>query len=348
MWFDSPIYLAFAVSLACSVGLVLTGRWHTWLSGDFGLGIQKVHLAATPRVGGVAIFIGVAAAYVAGTAEQGVILGPLWMAGCVAFAFGLLEDLTKRVPVTTRLLATILSGVVGWAITSLSLHRVGLPWVDDLLSHQGMSVMFTAFAIGGIANAINIIDGLNGLASAMKVIAFTAVALIAHAEGDAGLAFATLSIAAAVLGFFLVNWPMGKLFLGDGGSYFGGFALAWSCVLLVERNQSVAPFAALMVCIYPFIEVLFSIYRRKVKQLSPGQPDRQHLHSLIYRRYIVTVAPTVKENSVAGILVAMLNLPPAIAAYYLKHSNLWACVACVGFCMGYVLIYRRVVKFSWS
>lgn len=348
MWFDAPVYLAFAVSLAISVALVLTGRWHVRLSADLGHGIQKLHLVTTPRVGGVSIFMGVAAANAIASVERAAILGPLWMAGSVAFAFGLLEDLTKRVPVSTRLLATVLSGVVGWAITGMSLHRVGLSWGDALLSHQGMSVLFTAFAIGGIANAINIIDGLNGLASAMKVIAFTAVASMAYAEGDINLAFATLSIAAAVLGFFLVNWPMGKLFLGDGGSYFGGFALAWSCVLLVERNQAVAPFAVLMVCIYPFIEVLFSIYRRKVKQLSPGQPDRQHLHSLIYRRYIVTVAPTVKENSVAGILVAMFNVPPAIAAYYLKNSNFWACMACIGFCVGYVLIYRRVVKFSWS
>lgn len=348
MWLDAPIYLAFAVSLVLSLGLVLTARWHERFSADQGHGIQKLHLVTAPRVGGAAIFVGVAAAYAAASAEHAAILGPLWIAGCVAFAFGLLEDLTKRVPVSMRLLATILSGVVGWAITGMSLHRIGQPWVDDLLSHQGISVLLTAFAIGGIANAINIIDGLNGLASAMKVIAFTAVASMAYAEGDASLAFATLSIAAAVLGFFLVNWPMGKLFLGDGGSYFGGFALAWSCVLLVERNQAVAPFAALMVCIYPFIEVLFSIYRRKVKRLSPGQPDRQHLHSLIYRRYIVTAAPTVKENSVAGILVAMLNVPPAIAAYYLKNSNFWSCMACAGFCLGYVLIYRRVVKFSWS
>jgi UDP-N-acetylmuramyl pentapeptide phosphotransferase/UDP-N-acetylglucosamine-1-phosphate transferase len=348
MGFDASIALAFVVSLALSVSLVATGRWHARLSADFAQGIQKLHLAATPRVGGVAIFMGVAAAYIAASAERAAILGPLWMAGCVAFAFGLLEDLTKRVPVSTRLLATILSGVVGWAITGVSLHRIGVPWVDVVLAHQGASVVLTAIAIGGIANAINIIDGLNGLASAMKVIALTAVAVIAYAEGDASLAFATLAIAAAVLGFFLVNWPMGKLFLGDGGSYFGGFALAWSCVLLVERNQAVAPFAALMVCIYPFIEVLFSIYRRKLKQLSPGQPDNQHLHTLIYRRYVVTLAPTVKENSVAGIMVAMLNLPPAIAAYYLRHSNLWACVACLGFCMGYVLIYRRVVKFSWN
>lgn len=348
MGFNASIVLAFVVSLAISVGLVATSRWHARFSADFAQGIQKLHFAATPRVGGVAIFLGVAAAYIAATAEHADILGPIWMAGCVAFAFGLLEDLTKRVPVSTRLLATILSGVVGWAITGVSLHRIGMSLGDVVLAHQGASVVLTAIAIGGIANAINIIDGLNGLASAMKVIALITVACIAYAEGDPSLAVAALTIAAAVLGFFLVNWPMGKLFLGDGGSYFGGFALAWSCVLLVERNQTVAPFSALMVCIYPFIEVLFSIYRRKLKQLSPGRPDNQHLHTLIYRRYVVTVAPTVKENSVAGILVAMLNLPPAIAAYYLKHSNLLACVACAVFCVIYVFIYRRIVKFAWG
>ncbi len=344
----ASIYLAFAVSLMLSLGLVMTRRWHAGISADEGEGIQKLHLNITPRVGGIAIFMGVAASYISASPERSDILGPLWMAGSVAFAFGFLEDLTKRVSVATRLLATILSGVVGWAITGVSLHRLGVSWIDALLAHQGISVLLTAFAIGGIANSINIIDGLNGLASSMKVIALVAIATIAHSEGDVHLAFASLSIAAAVLGFFFVNWPMGKLFLGDGGSYFGGFALAWSCVLLVERNPKITPFAALLVCVYPFVEVLFSIYRRKLKQLPTGQPDRQHLHSLVYRRYIVTFAPTVKENSVAGILVAMMNIPPAIAAYWLRHSNFWAALACVGFGLVYVLIYRRIVKFAWN
>ncbi len=341
------IYLAFFTSLCASVILVFTKRWHEVFSSDHSQGIQKIHTQPTPRVGGVAIFLGVAVAYAHASNERSAILGPLWMAGSIAFFFGLLEDVTKRVSVATRLLATVLSGVVGWAITGVTLRRVGIDEIDALLMHQGISVLFTAFAIGGIANAINIIDGLNGLASGMKVIALTSIAFIAYAQGDTNLAFATLSISAAVLGFFFVNWPLGKIFLGDGGSYFGGFALAWSCVLLVDRNQAVAPFACLLVCIYPFIEVLFSIYRRRLKQVPSGRADNQHLHSMLYRRYVVTFAPTVKENSVAGILVAMINLPPAIAAYLLQSSNLWAGVACLVFGLIYVLIYRRIVKFSW-
>ena len=342
------IWLAFTSSLAVSVLLVLTGRWHAELTHDQVHGVQKLHIGATPRVGGIAIFLGVAVAYFSASDARAAILGPLWMAGSIAFAFGLLEDVTKRVSVTVRLVATILSGVLGWAITGVALHRLGLAWLDPLLAHAFVSVMFTAFAIGGIANAINIIDGLNGLASAMKVIALTTVALIAYTEGDPALAFACLSIAAAVLGFFWVNWPMGKLFLGDGGSYFGGFALAWSCVLLVERNVSVAPFACLLVCIYPFVEVLFSIYRRHRKQHHPGMPDRQHLHSLVYRRYIATFAPSVKENSAAGILVAMMNLPPALAAYAFKNSNTYACLASAIFVVIYVMLYRRIIRFAWT
>ena len=254
----------------------------------------------------------------------------------------------KKVSVATRLFATIFSGVLVWAITGVSIHRLGVSWVDSLLAIQVISVVFTAFAIGGIANSINIIDGLNGLASAMKVIAFTAIAIIAYVEGDTNLAFASLSIAAAVGGFFLVNWPKGMLFLGDGGSYFGGFALAWSAVLLIDRNQEVTPFAALLVCIYPFVEVLFSIYRRHVKKMPAGQPDNQHLHSLVYRRYIISSVPNVIENSIAGIMMAAVNIPPAIAAYWFRYSDAWAALACVGFSVLYILIYRRLVKFSWG
>jgi UDP-N-acetylmuramyl pentapeptide phosphotransferase/UDP-N-acetylglucosamine-1-phosphate transferase len=342
------IWFAFASSLAVSILLVLTARWHAGLTHDQAHGVQKLHIYATPRVGGIAVFVGVAVAYFSASDDRATLLGPLWMAGSVAFVFGLLEDVTKRVSVSVRLGATILSGLLGWVITGVALHRLGWPWIDNFLSISGVAVVFTAFAIGGIANAINIIDGLNGLASAMKIIALTTVALIAYAEGDTALAFACLSISAAVLGFFWINWPMGKLFLGDGGSYFGGFALAWSCVLLVERNTSVAPFACLLVCIYPFIEVMFSIYRRHLKLHPPGMPDRQHLHSLVYRRYISTFAPTVKENSVAGILVAMMNVPSAVAAYVFRNSTTYACIASVVFIAGYVMLYRRIIRFAWA
>jgi UDP-N-acetylmuramyl pentapeptide phosphotransferase/UDP-N-acetylglucosamine-1-phosphate transferase len=100
----------------------------------------------------------------------------------------------------------------------------------------------------------------------MATLAFAGFAVIAWSVGDANLASVAIILAACVWGFFWVNWPFGKLFLGDGGSYFVGFALAWVAVLLIERNPSVSPFAALLVCIHPVSEVLLSIFRRKLKK----------------------------------------------------------------------------------
>jgi UDP-N-acetylmuramyl pentapeptide phosphotransferase/UDP-N-acetylglucosamine-1-phosphate transferase len=340
-------YVAFCVSFLTCLLIVKTLRWHPNFTLDQSEGIQKLHQEPTPRIGGLAIFLAVVCAYFFENDDCSSILFSIILAGLSAFIFGFAEDITKQVNITTRLLATIIAGVVGWAITGISLSHVGIYLIDPLFKNQGFSVLFTATAIGGIANAINMIDGLNGLASSMMVIALVAVATIAHSVGDTSLAVAGLTVSAAVFGFFLVNWPLGKIFLGDGGSFFGGFALAWSCVLLVERNPTISPFAGLLVCIYPFTEALFSIYRRKVRLHSPTGPDAQHLHSLIYRRYLFSFKMQVRENSVAGLIVGVMSLPPCLCALYFRESNFVCFIFVMLFMLIYLALYSRVIKFKW-
>jgi UDP-N-acetylmuramyl pentapeptide phosphotransferase/UDP-N-acetylglucosamine-1-phosphate transferase len=340
-------YVAFCISFLTCLLIVKTKRWHRLISSDSSDGVQKIHHKLTPRIGGFGIFVAVVCAYCSENGGRSNILGPLILAGLTAFIFGLAEDLTKQVNVLSRLLATILAGVAGWAITGISLSHVGIPLLDPLLKNQGASVLFTAIAIGGIANAINMIDGLNGLASSMMIIALVAIATIAHSVGDISLAVASLTVAAAIFGFFLLNWPWGNLFLGDGGSYFCGFALAWSCVLLVERNPSISPFAGLLVCIYPFTEVLFSVYRRKIRAHNPTGPDLQHLHSLIYRRYLYTVKLQVSENSIAGLIVGALSIPPCVCAFYFRESTFSCFISVMLFILSYLALYLRIINFRW-
>jgi len=338
-------YLALSVSFLTCLLIIKTQYWHRTFTLDSNEGIQKLHKEPTSRIGGLGIFLAVVCAYCFEDADRSSILGPLILAGLSAFIFGLAEDVTKQVNIRTRLIATILAGVLGWAITGISLSHVGINLIDPLFKNKGFSVLFTAIAIGGIANAINIIDGLNGLASSMMVIALVAIATIAHSVGDVNLAVASLTVSAAIFGFFLVNWPWGKIFMGDGGSYFAGFALAWSCVLLVERNPSISPIAGLLVCIYPFTEVLFSIYRRKLRSHTLTRPDNQHLHSLIYRRYFFSLRNW--NNSMAGLIVGALSLPPALCAYYFRESNFFCFICVIFFLVSYVALYARVIKFKW-
>ena len=112
-----PVLLAGGTSLVVALLLVFTQAFHGPLSMDSSTGIQKVHTDPTTRVGGIAIVVGVLVAALAAGHLQQSLLWPLLLASIPAFAFGLTEDLTKRVSVLARLLATMACGVLGWAIT---------------------------------------------------------------------------------------------------------------------------------------------------------------------------------------------------------------------------------------
>jgi UDP-N-acetylmuramyl pentapeptide phosphotransferase/UDP-N-acetylglucosamine-1-phosphate transferase len=347
-WF--AVGAGFVASLVFCILLVLTKSWHGALSMDANDGVQKFHSTPTPRIGGLAIVAALWVAWLNAPAELKSLIGVFLLAGLPAFFFGLAEDITKKVSVLQRLFATMASGLLAWWLTDYSLTRVDVWGIDYLLSFILVSVTFTSFAVGGVANSVNIIDGFNGLASTTSTLAFVSFALISHQVGDDHLAAISLVIAACVWGFFWVNWPYGKIFLGDGGSYFVGFSLAWVAVMLIERNQQVSAFAALLICVHPVTEVLFSIYRRKIKELHPGHPDRMHFHSLIKQRYVRRWFSGVSSdgrNSITGLLVGLMTLMAGILASIFYQSVWMSLIILLALMMGYVSIYARMVRYKW-
>jgi UDP-N-acetylmuramyl pentapeptide phosphotransferase/UDP-N-acetylglucosamine-1-phosphate transferase len=347
----APALWGFGVSFALCIVLVLTQRWHGALTTDSTDGIQKFHTTPTPRVGGIPIFFGFIAAWLNSPQSVQELLTPILIAGLPAFLSGVIEDLTKKVGVAERLIATMISGLLACWLTGYSITHANVIGIDTLLQISLVSILFTSFAVAGVANAINIVDGFNGLASTAATLSFVGYAMIAYAEGDHSLAMLAMILAACVWGFFWVNWPFGKIFLGDGGSYFVGFSLAWVAVLLIERNPSVSAFAALIVCVHPVTEVLFSIYRRRARKLHPGMPDRMHFHSLFKRRYVARWfsrfnAPL--RNSVAGLVIGLMTLPAIIVTTFV-YGSVWLSAICFAvFFIGYVAIYARMVVHSWS
>lgn len=342
--------IGFAASFLIGLILVLTKRWHGTLSMDLTYGIQKFHTVPTPRIGGIPIVLGLVLVWGKSSPQLKELLTPILLAGMPAFLFGLAEDLTKKVGVVPRLLATMASGILAWWMTDYSLSRLDIWGIDALMKFTMASVLITSFAVGGVANAINIIDGFNGLSTLTCTIAFTGFALIAFQVGDVHLAMVCLILAACVWGFFWINWPFGKMFLGDGGAYFVGFTLAWMAVLLIERNHSVSAFAALLICILPITEVLFSIFRRRVRKQHPGQPDRLHFHSMLQRRYIarwLSHWPDLAKNSLVGILVGLMSLLAVMLASRFFNSTLMCLGAVILLSLGYVSVYARMVRHHW-
>ena len=345
-----PTLLVIAATLGGSFvlaqALVLSAHKHGHLTMDLPGAVQKFHSIPTPRVGGIAIYLSMTGAWiaVARPVEAG-LLTTLLLAGMPALLVGLTEDVTKRVSVRTRLLVTMGSGGLAALWTGVGLTRVGVPLADLLLAVWPLAVLFTAFAVGGVANSINIIDGFHGLASGTVIISSLALSAIAFGVGDVPLAHVALVLAAAVGGFWLVNFPWGKLFLGDGGAYFSGFALAWLSVELLARNPGVSPWASVLLCGYPTIEVVYSICRRSRHRRSPGDPDARHLHSLVATQLVqprLAALPANLRNAAVSLVMWICAIVPVVPAVLFSGRPEILVPALMLCALAYHLFYRRV------
>ncbi len=352
---------AFLISLISCLLIIRYQHLHAHVTGDNKLSDpQKFHSRIVPRIGGVAIFLGLLAAALTRWLQDlsmDINLFTLLICSLPAILMGLTEDMTKRISVRARLLATAGSALLAGYFLNAWIDRIDVIGIDPLLAIPAVSILFTCVAIAGLANAYNIIDGFNGLASMVAIIALIAITYVAFRIGDTAVAIASLTMAGALAGFFLWNYPRGLIFLGDGGAYLIGFWIATVSILLVSRNPQVSPWFAVLVNCYPIFETLFSIWRKKIHQgKSPGQADAAHFHSLIYRRIIRWAHipgiddgqhhANAKTSPYLWFLSSLAVLPAILWWEYtwvLQLSVLW-------FAISYVYLYIMVVKFktpSW-
>lgn len=283
--------VAFLASLIVTLLLIRFQHLHGHVTADHDLdGVQKFHSTPVPRVGGIGVLIGLFGGILAKFFLEPEVagLGFLVIVSAIpAFAGGLVEDLTKRVSVSKRLLATALSAAVGGVVLGGWLTRLDVPGVDYLMTIGVFSVLVTCFAVSGVANAFNLIDGYNGLAGMVAVIILCGLAYVADQVGDRAVMVMAFASVGSVLGFLVWNYPRGLIFLGDGGAYLIGFLVAELSVLLVARNPEVSPWFPLLLVFYPIFETVFTVFRRVViGKTHPGLPDAAHLHQLIYRRVV--------------------------------------------------------------
>ncbi|MEW6694008.1 MAG: glycosyltransferase [Pseudomonadota bacterium] len=348
------LLVAFLVAFAMTLLIVRLRHHHLALSGDSTVGVQKFHAGAVPRIGGVGLVVALGAA-LAWSGWRGLVaVEALWLllAAVPAFAAGLAEDLTKRVGVLARLGATMASAALGAWLVDAQLPRVGVPVVDDWLVWAPASLALTLVAVAGVANAVNIIDGFNGLAAAVCMLMFIAFGYVAWSLGDVLLVQVCLAMIGALAGFFVWNYPRGLVFLGDGGAYLVGFVLAEVAVLLVVRHPGLSPWFCLLVCAYPIMETLFSIYRKRwVRGVSPGVPDGLHLHMLVYRRLVRWAAGpdasrdmTARNAATSPYLWALASVAIVPAVLFWRSEALLIASA-VLFLAAYLVVYVRVVRF---
>ncbi len=322
---------------------------------DSNEGVQKFHVNPTSRLGGVAIFLGLAAsgAAVSGVTEFNHYSFWFLLAAIPVWLAGLTEDLTRRVGPTLRLVMATLSAACLFGTLGVSVNRTDVWPIDLVLSIPGAPLCVTLLVVAGFTHSVNIVDGFHGLACGLAIIALIGLAFMAYKLGDTLLIQMCLTSLAVVLGFFVFNWPKGAIFFGDAGAYLIGFWVVELGILLAMRNPQISPMAPVVVGLLPLVETLFSIYRRKVVRGRPvNYPDALHLHTLVFRRLLFN--PSInnrpdQKNKVNSKVAVFFWLPAAlfssISCAYLQSTWIQL-VLMLGYLAMYVWLYKRLVQFK--
>lgn len=351
-------------SLLAAIVLVGTQRWHARWTGDFeDSGVQKHHRGSPPRIGIVPLIIGVLLGIkfmadgdlqAAGSASS--LLSLMVVASVPVVLLGLADDVTKRVPPRVRMVGAIVAGLAAISLLGLRVERIDIPLLDDMVAFWPVSVAITVLMVCGFTNAMNIIDGLNGLAGGLTVLMLGATAVVAAQMDDAVVLQICVVVVMAVSGFLLVNFPRGMMFLGDGGAYFLGFLLVQIWLLLLSRNPSLTPLFVVAVAFLPTMETIFSIYRRRFhgrgkRRRAAMLADRLHLHTLVYRRRTRSVmkhlpwAEAWVANAAAAIALLSFGVLPMLAALFAPTSMTWALLVIGAAILGYLVWFKRLVGF---
>ncbi|PNW56145.1 UNVERIFIED_CONTAM: undecaprenyl-phosphate alpha-N-acetylglucosaminyl 1-phosphate transferase [Euhalothece sp. KZN 001] len=249
---------------------------------------RKIHKTPIVRIGGVGIFIASILTLVVFYFGEGFnlfnpeqtreIIG-VTLGGCAFFLLGLADDLWDLSPFWRLGLQLITTGGLWWQ--GLQIDLGFLPWENALLINIG-SFIITFLWLAGVANAVNWIDGMDGLAAGVTAIIALGITFITLENGNNGMALLMVIVAGSAIGFLWYNFHPATIFMGDGGSNFLGFMLA-GCSLIGIANEpsfgeTIAPFLLLGV---PIGDMLIVINARLRKGQSPFSADKIHLHHRI-------------------------------------------------------------------
>jgi UDP-N-acetylmuramyl pentapeptide phosphotransferase/UDP-N-acetylglucosamine-1-phosphate transferase len=348
--------VSFVVSALLTLLVIRHSVLHTRALDNNFSGVQKVHSHAVARIGGLPIFLAVtlsASISVWRLPELGHWLLALLVCASIAFAGGIVEDYTGKVRPSRRLVLTMVAAFLGYLVLDAKIARFDLPFMSWTIDSLWLVLPLTILSVAGIANAVNIIDGFNGLASVVTIFMLLSLAYVGWQVGDTFILVSALTVAGATAGFLVWNYPVGLIFLGDGGAYFIGFMLGELALLLVMRNPQVSTWYAALLLIYPAFETVFSVYRRMfIRGKSPAMPDGIHLHSLIFRRIVQwTVGrkearALMKRNARTSPYLWLFSLTAVIPATVFWRYTGPLIFFCLLFIISYVWLYARIVRFK--
>ncbi|MED4225112.1 MraY family glycosyltransferase [Neobacillus cucumis] len=284
---------------------------------------RKVHQKIMPRLGGLAIYIsfliGVAIIRPDATSllpimnpneniHLAIILGSI-----IIILTGVLDD-TKEISPKVKLFGQILASFIVVFMGDLKVEFINLPFGGQL-NFGFLSIPITMFWIIGITNAINLIDGLDGLAAGVSTIALFAISGMAFLMGNPYVMILALIAAVSSLGFLIFNFHPAKIFMGDTGALFLGYLISVLSLLGFKNVTFISLVIPIIILGVPISDTFFAIIRRLVNKQPLSAPDKSHLHHCLLR-----IGFSHKQ---AVLIIYAMSLVFGLVAFIFSQSTVW-------------------------
>jgi len=281
MWQPDTITLLFVGALALSV-------FTTWVllhkQGGVGMdqpdGFRKRHAQPVSRLGGVPLIICLIAGYVTLALRQPEFADkwlPILATNVLIFTVGFLDDL-RPLGAKVKLAGQIGVALVLYAL-GISIDVLSSPLGTGSITLGWWSLPLTLAWLVAIPNIINLIDGMDGLATGFGMFLCITLAFIGHFSGFTDIVLMSTVMAGALAGFLVFNFPPAKIFLGDGGAYLIGFFVASVSLMSSQKGSIIAGLLVMLVALgVPILDTFFAIVRRAIRGVPIFRADAEHIH----------------------------------------------------------------------
>ncbi|GAA0336683.1 MraY family glycosyltransferase [Bacillus carboniphilus] len=314
------VYVTLAICFVASIVLTpLVKRFAIKIGATDKPNQRKVHQKIMPRLGGLAIFL----SFIIGvliTRPDDVYAAPILLGSVIIIITGFLDDLTE-LSAKWKLLGQVAAAVVV-VLGGVQVEFINLPFGFGELQFGFMSIPLTIFWIVAITNAINLIDGLDGLAAGVSSIALITISAMAFLKGDMFAMTMGLIVIVSTLGFLFYNFHPAKIFMGDTGALFLGYMIAVLSLLGFKNVTAISLIIPVIILGVPISDTLFAIVRRIVNKKPLSAPDKSHLHHCLLRLGF--------SHRQTVLLIYAMAAMFGLAAFIFSMSTMWGAVI-VGF-----------------
>jgi UDP-GlcNAc:undecaprenyl-phosphate GlcNAc-1-phosphate transferase len=262
---------------------------------------RKVHQQRVPRVGGIAIALGV---YGSGLfwGVQDQFLKAYLIGSALIVLFGILDDV-RGVDFRLKFLSQVVAALVIVIYGGIRIRNLGGLLPEDMLLSEAVAIPLTVVAVVGVTNAVNLADGLDGLAGGICLLSFCCLGYLAYLDENLTLSLLAVALAGSIFGFLRYNTYPAELFMGDTGSQFLGFSAVSLALCLTQGKSPLSPLVPVFILGFPILDTLSVMAQRIADKKPVFLADKNHFHHKLMRLGLSHTESVVVIYALQAVLV---------------------------------------------